>query len=227
MNLKRAINICQKSEEKLPYSIVVNETEYFKNISRFRNEICAILPKDILAYYHQHKDVYLHTTSKQCAEEILSSGVLELEKFSEDGTVGRAIYTFPMKSGRCIAGEDDVIIIFESDAKHYHLVGVDDQLNAFGECVLLEDILQVKNAKVMNMSEYLEMTKALVLNGTDLRHYFGINEIEQKELGSSEVSRDEIKDYVIGSWENSTFEPEFYKSFSKEFDKDVKEVSGV
>ena len=227
MDLRSAINICYQSEEELPYSIVVSEKDYFKNISRFRNDICGVLPKDILAYHHQHKDVYLHATSRECAEEILSSGYLELAKFKEYGAVGRAIYTFPLNSGRCISGEDDVIIMFESDAKHYHVVGVADQLNSFGECVFLEDTLYVKNAKVMNLSEYMEMTKDLVLNETDLRHYFGINEIEQKELGSSEVPRDKVRDYVLGAWEDPVFCSEFYQEFSKEYDKGTVEVSGV
>lgn len=221
MNLANCLrSCCWTGSKELSYALSFEEKEYFSNISRFRNDLPGIIGTSYIAYKHEHSDVYVHTTTKEGAGAILRSRCLSRGFFGENGGVGRAIYTFPAKSGRCYTNDDKVILMFESDLPHYHIVGSNDTIHSLGECIFLQDNVVVRNCKILSEEDYTKYIKDNFNPVKSLVHYFGVSKNEIEENNCSELRFEELSTAVGKLWENANFTFDFYNLFRKDFKAD-------
>lgn len=219
MNLARALRASiwsLSTELQIPYSIVYDENTYFQYISLFRNEIPGLLGFDYLGYRHKHGDWYVHTTKREIAEKIIKKGYLDLDKASENGGVGKAIYTFPLYSGRRYVGDDMCIILFKSDVEHIHLVGEQDSIHSLGECIFTEKHLGLVDCKLVNDEELKVMEGDKYISPSDIKHYFGIPEEIQQKYGNRNY--DNLQEYVENSFSDAMFTDDFYSQLRKDFE---------
>lgn len=217
MNFRDAIRMCVMQYEKrsLDYSIDFSEIDYRAYIDRFRYEIMGFLPVDYLAYYHNHEDWYYHTTSKWCAQEIIKNGYFDREMFSENGGVGKAIYTFPASSGRCyIGGEDKVTLRFKANEKHYHIVGATDSIHALGECIFNTDKLYFDDLEILSEDKLEKDRWKYFKPVKSLTHDFGFN---TSELNSDceLLNLDNLKSFVNSKFNSCLFKDDFYEDINK------------
>lgn len=219
MNLARALRASIRSlstEVQIPYCIVYDESTYFKYISLFRNEVPILLGFDYLGYRHKHGDWYVHTTRRELAEEISKKGYLDLDEASENGGVGKAIYTFPLYSGRRYVGEDMGILLFKSDAEHIHLVGEQDSIHSLGECIFTEKHLKLIDCKIVNDEELKVIEGNKDISVSDIKHYFGIPEEIQQKYGNRNYHN--LQEYIENSFSDSIFTDDFYSQLRKDFE---------
>lgn len=218
MNLLNCLRTCFKGDHKeLPYAVSFNDKEYFSNVCWFRNDIPAMLGVDYTTYFHRHEDYYVHTTSEKIARDIMVEGYIDRDYFNEDGSVGRAIYTFPAKSGRCYLNEDLVVLLFKTSSPHFHIVGSNESIHCLGESVFIEDRIYIDDCKILSKEDY----KIYISDNFDytesLIHYFGISKEEISEYGISDVTVDTLKEIVSKNHASSCFDFNFYNLFQKDF----------
>lgn len=223
MNFRSAIRTscsCFK-DSKLPYSITFSEKEYWEYISVFRNDLPGIVPVDYVAYYHKHEDIYYHTTSREIAEKIKNESKIIKSYFSDNGSVGQAIYTYPAKSGRCQYDDknnDVVTIKFKCDSEHFHIVGTVDSICNLGECVFIDDELDIYDVVILDNKEIEKDIEDNFCPSESLIHYFGIDlESDYVKDEVNTLQYTQLKSVIEKSWKSLNFKEEFYKQFMEDF----------
>ncbi len=168
-----------------PYSLFLPEDNYWRYIARYKNEVMKFMNVSYMGFRHAHKDMYLHATTKGRAEKIISEGVLRVSGSNEDNTLGKAVYTYPLRSGIYFNGlrKNDVVILFESEAEHVHITQTDDTPCCIGEADFFSDI-NVINPKIISMDETETLSKKEFDWEKAQKDYYGIDVPEKADYSN-------------------------------------------
>ena len=147
---KYRICLIDSLKNKVPYTMALKRDVFRKYYS---DNFLALNVHSYVGIIDEHEDWYVHATRD--VKGILDRGVIRAAG-DDDLTVGKAVYTFPLMSGRLFGYEDLDFLLFKTDQKHVHLVRAEDSNCVIGECDFLEDI-KVNNPVVMNYEQICEL----------------------------------------------------------------------
>lgn len=107
----------------------------------FARGVMPPLTEKYLGVIEQHPDIYTHYVEDNAVLDcVLEDGFLRVEYSREDNYLGKAIYTFPIKSGKYfppkIGGN---YIVFHTSQKHIHVV-TGTETHCIDECLFTEDV---------------------------------------------------------------------------------------
>lgn len=116
----------------------------------------------------------MHETKYENVDKILSDGFLV--GLGEYNTLGKGVYTFPLKCGRVSAlREGSYYIVFSSNEEHCHIVGTDNSNHELGEAGFLVDRLNITNSKVYSINEMVNISRNNFEFKNVLKDYYGIS----------------------------------------------------
>ena len=174
MLTKMRVCIMEATKHNIPFCCAMNRREYEKY---FDSEFMLGLPWDYVGIIEEHQDWYYHTTTDwKRGYEILEQGVLKVNKSNDDCDCGKAIYTFPCKSGRVADAMGTCVIKFKSKQQHVHIVNYADTTNKpLGECIFFEDVI-LEEAELLTLEEAIVNSITDYCNYVDvMRHYYGVD----------------------------------------------------
>ena len=161
--------------KSVPYSCCFNEQEYWDRVANHKKEVLRESNQCYLVLKHKHHDFYIHATKSENVDSILSSGYLIADD-NKFNALGKAVYTFPLMSGRFDCSSEDLsYIVFESNEEHFHIVETDDSDHELGESDFLVDKLKIINPSVFNFDEITRISRKYFNSKGVLRNYFGID----------------------------------------------------
>ena len=176
-DLNKAILIAKHNKElyKVPNSCAFSEYEYFNHAYIYRKELLDCFRESYMVIVHRHKDIYIHETSFENVDKILNDGFLI--GYDNDNSLGKGVYTFPLKSGRISALRDgSYYIVFTSNELHCHIVYTDNSNHELGEADFLIDKLKLIEPKVYSLNEMIKLSKNYFNPSNVLRNYYGIDD---------------------------------------------------
>lgn len=176
--LSSAISIASRNEKinPVPYSCVFNEFDYWNYAYNYKRELLDFFRKSYIVIRHKHSDIYVHETTYNKVDKILSDGFLI--GYDDNNSLGKAIYTFPLSSGRISALRyDSYYIVFSSSEEHCHIVGTDDSNHELGESDFLVDKLEIKHPRVYTQKEMYEFSRLNFDSENVLSNYYGIGDM--------------------------------------------------
>ena len=181
------VSISNIKQFQMPYSIIYPEDFYFKYISKYKSDIMKFLPFSYMGFKHSHRDTYIHFSTLDNLINIQKSGVLKKEFANENGSLGAAIYTYPLKSGMYFYNKnlkDSGFLIFETEAEHVHITQTDDSPLCIGEADFFCDEISIENSKILTYEEMEYMSKKFFDWKEAQKHYFGLEVIENADYKS-------------------------------------------
>lgn len=104
---------------EVPYSIVLSHQEYVDNISDL-SVFCRDSQKDYILVKQNINRQMIHFTSPQCAQSILSTGLLVIDKQGLS-SFGDGIYAFPTVLQRQFYLDDCVGVVFNTNNLDYYI----------------------------------------------------------------------------------------------------------
>lgn len=171
------IAIAQSNARHAPYACIVSETQYNSYIRDYKSDIMPFLPVEYLGYTHQHVDTYIHFGKMDTLKTIVKNGYLTNEYSSSDNTIGKAIYTYPLRSLMYFYNdiEDYGFLVFKTDAKHVHLVQTDDGVYGCGEANFLEDKVYIQEPRILTSEPEMDKLSQEVFDWELAKtHYYGL-----------------------------------------------------
>lgn len=176
-----AVNNLLKNK-KIPYACAISQNDYWDYIAKYKSEISMYLPVNYICMMHKrHKDIYVHCSTKGNIEKIVKQGYLEARDADRTNSLGRAVYTFPLRSGMYFLpynAEKFAWMVFQSDAPHVHIVQTDDTPCCIGEADFHQDKVYIgDDYQVIHDAKEMER---LCIDVFDWKYakkeYFGIQE---------------------------------------------------
>lgn len=184
-NLNKAIEIVKqnKGTSFVPCSCSFNENDYWNYAYKYKKEILNYFKESYIVIKHSHNDIYVHETPYENVDKILNDGYLI--GTGEHNSLGKGVYTFPLKSGRVSAlRNNSFYIVFSSNEEHCHIVGTDDSNHELGEANFLTDKLKILNPKIYSQKEILNLSKIYFNPNSVLRDYYGIDSNDYVTYGN-------------------------------------------
>jgi len=178
--IQLGVNSCIKNliKKQTPFSISIKAVDYFDYVAKYKSEIINFLPFSYLTFYHRHKDTYVHFGELKTLKKIVKEGYLTNEYSDDFATLGKGIYTFPLKSGMFFYNnrvKDYGFLIFETDAEHNHIVQTDDTSYAIGESDFLCKKIKIENPRIItSLKEMEDLSKENFDWELARREYYGL-----------------------------------------------------
>jgi hypothetical protein len=164
--------------KQVPYACCVDERTYWNFITEYKADIIPYLPVDYLCIEHEHTDTYVHFAARVKLEKIIQQGYLTNEFSNEDNTIGKAVYTYPLKSGMYFYQDhikDGAFLIFDATAPHCHIVQTNDTAYGIGEADFVTDKLEIQNPFIVNLEELKQLSREAFNWKYARRNYYGLN----------------------------------------------------
>lgn len=170
---------------KTPFSFFLNEDDYWKYIAKYKCDIIRFLPIDYLGFRHKHRDTYFHYASEAKLQKILKAGKLSLEMSHDEDSVGKAVYTYPMKSGMFFVGRRDIgkILMFDAEEEHCHITQTNDTPYCIGEADFFSDV-QILNLRIITIEEAEKLSRETFEWETAQKRYYGVDVPENADYDS-------------------------------------------
>lgn len=164
---------------KTPYSLFLEDKTYFEYIMKYKSDIIRFLPIDYMGFKHKHMDSYIHFSRNSDIEKILKEGYLRVDNSNEINSVGKAVYTYPLKSGIFFGNNDSdsSFLVFESEQEHCHITQTNDTPCCIGEADFFSDVKLI-NPRVFTFNEINDIIKDNFNWKNAQKEYYGIDVIE-------------------------------------------------
>lgn len=171
------IAITSMLDNKTPYGCSIDFDTYWEYIAKYKDGIIRFLPVCYICMKHTHKDTYIHFAKREVLEQIIKDSYLSNELSTDECTLGKAIYTYPLRSGMFFYNsniKDGAFLVFEAEAEHHHIVQTDDTPYGIGEADFLCEKLYIENPRIMTYEEIQEMSKKFFDWEYAKHNYFGL-----------------------------------------------------
>lgn len=178
--VQNGVRMCYRKYEecKIPFGISLPKDIYMNYVMKNKSDIMRYLDVSYLCFKHRHTDKYIHFAPINVLKQIIATGKMSSRTSSEDNTIGKGIYTYPLKSGMYFCNGDVNnygFIIFETDALHHHIVQTDDTPYAIGEADFLLDEIDVKVEPIIYTEKEIEEISREEFDWSYARdNYYGI-----------------------------------------------------
>ncbi len=177
-SIASGVRICinELLEGKTPYSLFVKGDLYWEYVSKYKCDIMQFLPINYLGFKHKHRDTYFHYASEEKLQKIIKEGKLSLDMSNDFDSVGKAVYTYPMKSGIFFIGrqKNGKILMFEAEEEHCHITQTDDTPCCIGEADFFSDV-KILNPRIITIEEAEELSRKEFNWETAQKQYYGID----------------------------------------------------
>ena len=170
---------------KTPYSFFLEENAYWNYVSKYKCDVIRFLPIDYLGFKHKHRDTYFHYADERKLQKIIKEGKLSLEMSHDEDSVGKAVYTYPMKSGMFFVGRQNrgKILMFEAEEEHCHITQTNDTPYCIGEADFFSDV-KLLNPRIITVEEAEELSRKEFNWEIAQKEYYGIDVLEDADYDS-------------------------------------------
>lgn len=164
--------------KQVPYACCLDEKTYWSYVAEYKADIIPYLPINYLCVEHKHADTYVHFAAREKLEEIVRQGYLTDKFSSEDNTIGKAVYTYPLRSGMYFYHDrikNGAFLIFDATSSHCHIVQTDDTAFGIGEADFVTDKLEIQNSSIVTLDELEQLSRKAFDWEYARKNYYGLN----------------------------------------------------
>lgn len=164
---------------RTPYSLFLEQDKYWEYVSEYKCDIIRFLPVNYLGFKHKHRDTYMHYATEEKLQQIMKDGILRMDLSDDICSVGKAVYTYPLKSGMYFLGRrnEGAIMIFEAEEEHCHITQTDDTPCCIGEADFYSDV-KLLNPRIVMIEEAEKLSRDSFDWEKAQKAYYGLDVIE-------------------------------------------------